>query len=145
MLVRFLIRHLFFRLPWYILFSMQIELFCGLQTTHIFLVATTGRKSTERSLELLPCGALSDRCAAYWTTNAYAWISVVPWSSVPSQLADYCNVYRFWRMFIYQAWFFYIPLGGCVCAMTVCADVEKKNSGKKVLFFLVLSAWHKIM
>ena len=46
-----------FRLPWYIISSMQIELFCGafqikLQTTHIFLVATTGRRSTERSLEL---------------------------------------------------------------------------------------------
>ena len=94
----FLLGHLFFSLPWYILFSMlrsrkknlvfhanwavmwtgafklnhkPLTFFCGLNRTKVY---------SEKPWTL-PCGALFDRCAAHWTTHSFSLISVVAWSS----------------------------------------------------------------
>ena len=71
-------KNLVFHANWAILWTGAFKLnhkpltfFCGLNRTKVY---------SEKPWTL-PCGALSDRCAAHWTTHSFSLISVVAWSS----------------------------------------------------------------
>ena len=138
-----------FRLPWYIISSMQIELFCGafqikLQTTHIFLMATTGRRSTERSLELCLVKLSQTDVLPTGPRMLMPWLVLYLEAACPLNLL-FIVMYKGLVTCLYtrRDFFTYHLVGMCLSNDCVCWCWKKTLLAKKYDFFIALSVWHK--
>ena len=138
-----------FRLPWYIISSMQIELFCGafqikLQTTHIFLVATTGRRSTERSLELCLVELSLTDVLPTGPQMLMPWLVLYLEVACPPNLL-FIVMHKCLGACLYtrRDFFTYHLVGMFLSNDCVCWCWKKNIAEKKYDFFIALFTWHK--